>query len=75
VADSNLELAATDDLVAELFRRHEAALVMLGRMAEDRGDMDEVKIYRKGGVVAALGMAEYAKACVTQKILKAYRED
>lgn len=71
----DLALAPTEDLVAELARRHTGLLVVMERPAEDGGDRTETNIQWKGGVNLALGLARRAQFSVQREIALAMIED
>jgi hypothetical protein len=60
-----LELASTDELVAELKRRHSAVLVVAERQSRETG-YDESSVIFSGGTNAAMGMAMRARVVLSQ---------
>ena len=68
-----LAAAGTDELLAELFRRNEAAVVMLHRRYSD--DMAGDGLWSHGAAATVLGMLEIAKARLQADYLENSEED
>lgn len=69
----DIELIPTDDLVAELFRRHSAVLIVR-QMPVKTTDQDDTMIDFCGGLNTALGLGMRATSALTSKALKAMRD-
>ena len=71
--DVDLSLVDTDDLIAELKRRHDGLLVV--RMANQTTDRGAVYHHFGGTAIAAVGLARYAEAAILHDLLATPEED
>jgi len=65
--NDSLELASTEDLVDELFRRHDYGVVCAGRPSKD-GSENEWLLRWSGPVHACMGAAMHMTASLTKKM-------
>jgi hypothetical protein len=71
VADSNLELAATDDLIEELYRRHRAVLVVASKPKKTDPEISLYGYWYSGSSVEACGLAHYAARAMLDQMREA----
>lgn len=69
----DLELTPTDDLIAELFRRHSAVLIVLQAPVKTTTE-DDTTLNYSGGLNTALGLAMRASGVLTNKAAKSMRD-
>jgi hypothetical protein len=65
----DLSLITTEDMIEELKRRHPAFLMVTRQDHPHKSDGDVHIVHYHGGIVQCLGLAEYAKIDMTQKVL------
>ena len=68
--NESLELVSTDDLVDEIFRRHDYGVVCAGRPAKD-GFRNEWLLRWSGPVHACIGVATHMAASLTKAMSEA----
>lgn len=67
---TDLELATTDDLIAELFRRHTAVVIVRVFPVKTTDTQEDTLIDYCGGINTAIGLSERARAMLVNDVVK-----